>query len=243
MGKFGIKEVADVVFFDIETKAPVLFFDTLKVSSIENEAESAEARGGKGNANLMTWNYGRTATLTMQDALLSMESLSALAGTEVEEATVATGHERITVPAGGAVTLKNTPNEDTVQIYVSENGVLGDAIAIDGTTITQTGAEITGLEAGQAVSVFYEYEAPQGSTLVRFRSDAFPSAYRVVGDTVVRDRATGRDVAAQFVIPHAQLQAGFSMTMDVENVSVFDFNLNILKDSNSEELYQIIKLG
>lgn len=243
MGKFGIKEVADVIFFDIETKAPVLFFDTLKVSSIENEAESAEARGGKGNANLLTWNYGRTATLTMQDALLSMESLSTLAGTEIEEATVATGHERIVVPTGGAVTLKNTPKADTVQIYASENGVLGDAIAVDGTIVTQTGSEITGLTAGKAISVFYEYDAPQGSTLVRFRSDAFPSTYRVIGDTVVRDRATGKDVAAQFVIPRAQLQAGFSLTMDVENVSVFDFNLNILKDSNSEDLYQIVKLG
>lgn len=27
-GKFGIKEVADVVFFDVETNAPVLIFDT-----------------------------------------------------------------------------------------------------------------------------------------------------------------------------------------------------------------------
>lgn len=243
MGKFGIKEVADVVFFDTDTKAPVLFFDTLKVSSIENEAESAEARGGKGNANLLTWNYGRTATLTMQDALLSMESMSALAGTAVEEATVATGHERIVVPTGGEVTLKNVPNEGTAQVYVSENGVLGEPVAVDGATVTQTGAKITGLTAGQAISVFYEYEAPTGSTLVRFRSDSFPSTYRVVGDTVIRDRASGKDIAAQFVIPRAQLQAGFSLTMDVENVSVFDFNLNILKDSNSEDLYQIIKLG
>ena len=83
MSKFAIKEVADVIFFDIETGKPVLFFDTLKVSSIENAAESANATGGKGNANLVTWNYGRTATLQMQDALLSMDSLSLLAGNEV----------------------------------------------------------------------------------------------------------------------------------------------------------------
>mgnify|MGYP006386826277 CR=1 FL=1 len=37
MSKFAIKEVADVTFFDIETGKPVIFFDTLKVSTIENE--------------------------------------------------------------------------------------------------------------------------------------------------------------------------------------------------------------
>ena len=237
--KFGLKEVADVIFFDTVTGAPVILFDTLKVSSIENEAESAEARGGKGNSSLLTWNFGRTATLTMQDALLSMESLSALAGGEVEEATVVTGHERVIVPASGEVTLKNVPTADSVQVYKTEGGVLADKVAdaviADGT--------ITGLTPNDSVSVFYEYDAPAGSQLVRFRSDAFPSTYKVVGDTVVRDRSTGRDVVAQFLIPRAQLQAGFSLTMDVENVSVFDFNLNILKDTESTDLYQIIKLG
>lgn len=28
MSKFGIKEVADVIFFDIATGKPVIFFDT-----------------------------------------------------------------------------------------------------------------------------------------------------------------------------------------------------------------------
>lgn len=237
--KFGLKEVADVIFFDTVTGAPALLFDTLKVSSIENEAESAEARGGKGNPNLLTWNFGRTATLTMQDALLSMESLSALAGGEVEEATVVTGHERVIVPVSGEVTLKNTPTADSVQVYKTEGGILSEKVA----EAEATGAKVTGLTPNDSVSVFYEYDAPAGSQLVRFRTDAFPSTYKVVGDTVVRDRSTGRDVVAQFLIPRAQLQAGFSLTMDVENVSVFDFNLNILKDTESTDLYQIIKLG
>ena len=64
--KFGIKEVADVGFYDIgaitvsggtitATKAPVLKFDTLKVSTIEMTAENSEARGGKGNPALISW--------------------------------------------------------------------------------------------------------------------------------------------------------------------------------------------
>ena len=88
----GIKEVADVHFYEIdptgtslssaittyEGKAPVISFDTLKVSNIESTAENSEARGGKGNAALISWDYGREVTVNLEDALLSMETLSLL---------------------------------------------------------------------------------------------------------------------------------------------------------------------
>ena len=91
-GRFGIKEVADVKFFNIDSNVtnvaealatymngnPVIAFDTLKVSNIESTAENSEARGGKGNAALISWDYGREITVTLEDALLSMETLSLL---------------------------------------------------------------------------------------------------------------------------------------------------------------------
>lgn len=87
--KFGIKEVADVGFYNIDaitvngntitaTSAPVLKFDTLKVSTIEMTAENSEARGGKGNPALISWDYGREITVNLEDALLSMDTLSHL---------------------------------------------------------------------------------------------------------------------------------------------------------------------
>jgi hypothetical protein len=93
MNRFGIKEVADVSFYAIEEnadlsaaqakaavsgKTPIITFDTLKVSNIESTAENSEARGGKGNAALISWDYGREITVTLEDALLSMETLSLL---------------------------------------------------------------------------------------------------------------------------------------------------------------------
>ena len=245
MSKFAIKEVADVTFFDIETGKPVIFFDTLKVSTIENESETAEARGGRGNGVLTTWNYGRTATLTMQDALLSMDSLSLLAGNEVvTTGFTLSGREKVTVPVGGKITLPHIPKTgEVISIYKTVGGVLTEEVVIDGTTVTRVGAEITGLTAGNIVSVFYEYDAPVGAQMVKFTSDAFPGTYRVVGDTIVRDQATGKDKVAQFLIPKASLQSGFSLSLDVENPAVFDFNLNIMKEADSQDLYQIIKLA
>lgn len=84
--KYGIKEVADVVFYTITTVGdedfytPVLFLDTLKVSTLEKTAEKVEARGGKGNKKLITWNFGKEITLNLEDALFSPASMSMIWG-------------------------------------------------------------------------------------------------------------------------------------------------------------------
>lgn len=92
---FGIKEVSDVAFYpvgsvDVDATgkvikktgytgtdyAPLLILDTLKISNIENTAEQADAKGGKGNAPLIIWDYGREITISLQDAVLSDRTLS-----------------------------------------------------------------------------------------------------------------------------------------------------------------------
>ncbi|ADM73694.1 virion structural protein [Lactococcus phage 949] len=231
MSKFGIKEVADVIFFDIATGKPVLFFDTLKTSSIENASETTDATGGRGNAKLMTWNYSRTATLQMQDALLSLESMAVLAGTEVVAGTTLYKREKLAVKTNTA-TLSETPSESTKVTIVDKDGKEVSAARVSGTSVT-------GLDGQTTVSAYYEYKAPSSAKTVKFVSDKFPGAYRVIGDTIVRDNATGKDRVAQFMIPKAQLQAGFTFTMDAENVSTFDFNLDILRDGESTDLYSI----
>lgn len=234
MSKFGIKEVADVIFFDIATGKPVLFFDTLKTSSIENAAESTDATGGRGNAKLITWNYSRTATLQMQDALLSMESMAVLAGTSVKTGDVTLSKREVIVgKAEGKGTITETPL-DATKVTVTDNETGKE---VSGATVT--GLEVEGLTEGKKYSVYYDYKAPEGATTVSFESDKFPGTYRVVGDTIVRDNVTGKDRVAQFYIPKAQLQAGFTFTMDAENVSTFDFNLEILRDGESTELYKV----
>ena len=230
MSKFGIKEVADVIFFDIETGKPVLFFDTLKTSNIENAAETTDATGGRGNSKLITWNYSRTATLQMQDALLSFESMAALAGTEVTAGTKLYKRQKLVVTDGKA-TLDETPIDSAKVTIVDETGK-----EVTGSTIT--GVQVTGL-TGDKLSAYYEYQAPVTAKTVKFVSDKFPGAYRVIGDTVVRDNTTGKDRVAQFLIPKAQLQAGFTFTMDAGNVSTFDFKLDILRDGESTDLYSI----
>ena len=88
LDKYGIKEVADVVFYELDSKgapsAPALYLDTLKVSTIEQSAETVDATGGKGNPKLLTWDTNKEITLTLEDALFSAKSLAIMFGGTLE---------------------------------------------------------------------------------------------------------------------------------------------------------------
>jgi hypothetical protein len=84
--QYGIKEVADVVFYSInsvgdeEYYTPVLYLDTLKVSTLEEKAEKVSINGGYGNEKLMAWSFGKEITLNLEDALFSPASMSLMWG-------------------------------------------------------------------------------------------------------------------------------------------------------------------
>ena len=95
--KFGVREICDVVFRakarqQIGNKIfyknePVIYFDTLKTSSLEGAATTVYAQGGRGNARLVAWEGERTVTFTMEDALISPEGFMILSGAGLVEAT------------------------------------------------------------------------------------------------------------------------------------------------------------
>jgi hypothetical protein len=95
--KFGVREICDVV---LKAKAnqivgnkkfykgePVIYFDTLKTSSMEGAATTVYAQGGRGNARLAAWEGERTITFTMEDALISPAGFMILSGAGLIEAT------------------------------------------------------------------------------------------------------------------------------------------------------------
>ena len=88
--KFGVREICDVVLKAkapqkignkiFYTNEPVIYFDTLKTSSMEGAATTVYAQGGRGNSRLVAWEGERTVTFTMEDALISPEGFMILSG-------------------------------------------------------------------------------------------------------------------------------------------------------------------
>lgn len=87
LDKYAIKEVADVMFYELDSKgapsAPVLYLDTLKTSTLSQSSEVVDARGGKGNVKILSWDTNKELTIEMEDAVYSAKSLGIMFGGEM----------------------------------------------------------------------------------------------------------------------------------------------------------------
>ena len=141
--KFGVREICDVV---LKAKAaqkignkvfyknePVLYFDSLKTSSMEGAATTVYAQGGRGNARLVAWEGERTVTFTMEDALISPAGFSILTGAGLIDA-----KDKPVIMHTTEQTNKVVVNSDSVEITLSQKPyVVGDS-ALDGDSVITT---------------------------------------------------------------------------------------------------------
>ena len=134
MAKFGVREICDVVLKAKATQMvgnkkfyknePVIYFDTLKTSSMEGAATTVYAQGGAGNSRLVAWEGERTVTFTMEDALISPEGFMILSGAGLIDATNDKPiYQHMTETIDGASV--DTKTESTYKIKLSEVPYLG----------------------------------------------------------------------------------------------------------------------
>lgn len=80
--QYGIREVADVTLYSItrigdeEFYIPMLYLDTLKLSTLEKNVTAVTSNGGIGNGKILSWNFGKDLKLKLEDALFSQTSLN-----------------------------------------------------------------------------------------------------------------------------------------------------------------------
>ena len=223
--QYGLKEVADVILYDITTASPVLYLDSLKLSNIEQTASTSDAMGGKGNPKLITWDYGKEITITLQDALMSMKSLQLLVGgaakahTTVQKIKKA---ELVKLGTAGAIATKYTAVGNIFILDTAEKITAGT-----------TQASTVG-SAGDIVRVVYEANSTTtGAYEIVITPNTFPGTYMLVGDTVIRNKKTGLDEGFQFIIPKAKIGAELTLTMEAEgDPTAFDMTLTVLKADN-----------
>ena len=243
--RYGIKEVADVTFYKINADgskgAPVLFLDTLKVSTVEQTASSADARGGKGNPKLVSWDFGKEINVTLTDALFSPASMAIMFG-DKDGVGIGNTEEKITKVA--MARISETKTDTTVEIDAKEGRKTVKVLADGGTTynttagivkVTDAKGEPIGAEnfadqtAGDKVFVHYEV-SPSSKKVIDINADTFPGTYYITGDTFCRSDVTGEDDFFQFIIPKAKMSSENTITLEAEgDPSVFNLNLTVLR--------------
>ena len=185
LDRYGIKEVADVTFYTINSDgsrgAPALYLDTLKVSTIEQTAETADARGGKGNPKLVTWDYGKEITVTIEDALFSSKSMAIMFG-------------------NGQVNFNNTDEVTrTVVVRADNTGNLPDHFVADVYNATTKGAVRSKIYMGTNSTVpagMVKFSESKINLVSLTKEDGTPMQPTGEGDTFTFEEWASAKVAA-----------------------------------------------
>lgn len=219
---------------NVYTYAPVLFLDTLKVSTLSQTGESTEARGGKGNAKLIKWDYGKEITLNIEDALFSPASMAAIwAGEDgdlvngvkeahkIEDMQKFAADKAFIIPAGNQNGIPSAAENVEATVYFDPDTMKPYQ---DGTPIA----------AGEVVLKWTRTISYGGNSLgnvIEVSAEKFPGTYRVVGSTYIRDKKTNKDQKFQFEIPQAKMSAeDTSITLEADgDPTVFSFNMEVLR--------------
>ena len=278
--KYGIKEVANVYFEALEDDPKsnvykgdiVLFLDTLKVSTIETTAETTDATGGWGNPKLISWDYGKEITITLEDALISLESLRFMLGGAIHRGSsandpVTVRHtEEVVCGIGGVVPKPKDHITDAeyeitasvaapVRVINLTTGARTQLTEgkIDGTkviTFVNEAMDVDNVATAQGdrlrifwTETFQSANDADKAVEVTISPDTFPGTYRVVGDTFMRSQDTGKDEAFQFVIGKAKVQSEVTITLEAEgDPSTFEMTLNVLRSDNERGEKEMMKL-
>lgn len=255
--KYAAVTVCDVTLYDLITHYPVMYFDTLQVTSIDGSTEVTEIQGGKGNPILASISHSKNIDVQFDDAIMTMSSLAVLTGGELD---IAYDDNKITMINTEIVTL----TEDATDVVLSENPKKGTYVYIgkmvDGVVSTVTRTETALAEeptnkkvpltafhlfaggaqpqAGQ-YRVFYEYElgtptnqnGNRNLSELTVLADKFAGTYKFIGDTLLFNQYTGMNDIFQIEIPKLKLDGSFSFSLNAATEAVvFSFKGKALRD-------------
>lgn len=268
--KFGVREICDVV---LKAKAaqkvgnkvfyknePVIYFDTLKTSSMEGAATTVYAQGGRGNSRLIAWEGERTVTFTMEDALISPAGFMILSGAGLIQ-----GSEKKTIKVHTTETTDKVKVTATGKFGESDYSVSEVVIELDAIPYDKDGEDyiyVMLMENGEVISepyiptheigtnkliltnrdnlnpfydncvvlVDYYVEHKEEAQQIEITPDKFGGNYYLEASTLFRD-TNGVDMPAEFIIPNCKIQSNFTFTMASSgDPSTFTFTMDAFPD-------------
>lgn len=254
LDKYAIKEVADVMFYELDSKgapsAPVLYLDTLKTSTLSQSSETVDARGGKGNVKLLTWDTNKELTIELTDALFSAKSLGIMFGGTMK---VNGNKQEVlkTLKASDIASADSTfasfelrgqtyyiDKASVTTFKYAESSAVPTAVAspdwdtkdFDFATfdlldcaLTKAAPTISGGEISGT--------AMKNGVEINISAEFGDNTYYITGDTYARNYQSGKDEFLQFVIPKGKVSAeDVSLTMEADgDPAEFAMTVNCLK--------------
>ena len=232
---------------------PVFMIDTARTSNFEQASTTVYAQGGRGYARLIAWEGEKTMTFTVEDALISPMGLAVLSGAGLinhkvgDSARVHITLEK-SVGADGSIEIELNDLRDETGLDNATSFLICDCIPMYATVIGASGKAEDFLEvadiaapievteanpgtltvdtaaAGKTVVVDFYLAMTNSVQTITIGPEDFGGYFYVEAQTLFRDEATGKDVAANITFPRVKVQSGFTFTMAASgDPSTFNF--------------------
>lgn len=267
--RFGVREICNVVLRAKATQTlgsrkfyknePVLYFDTLKTSSLEGASTTVYATGGRGNTRLVAWEGERTLTFTMEDALISPEGFAILSGAGLipvdggqpiyvhmtSQVEVKEENNKIILPEIACWNkYKNTDgyynaNADIFVMTMTDGQIDAEPcvpVSVEYDAANKT-TELTcyghagTIDVGDIVLVDYYVKRTGGAQMIEITADKFGGNYYLEASTLFRRESDGVDMPAEFIIPNCKVQSNFTFSMASSgDPSTFTFTMDAFPD-------------
>lgn len=241
--RWAVREAAEATFYDLETKKPRVTLRTLKMTEVQTTGETVYAMGGRGNAKLVGFSGNREATMALQDAIFDNEALAMLTGNAVTTGIrVLEKFFEATLGADLLINLPFTPVVGTLQVNPIVAGAMAEELVLTTgyTVAAKVVTVVSGAVEGDKVRVYYKTSVGSAKTITVTASD-FGGTFRLVADVLVRDAETSKVYYAQFIAPKAKIEDEFTFSFSPDgDPSVLDIPLQLLKDSASDNMWELV---
>ena len=242
---YGLREVADLTFFDLTTNKPFLYMDYALTSTNEHSADTTYATGGKGNPRRLAFDGNRQSTLTISTQIIDFRIIALLAGADVEKGVTNVFKREVLTAVDDEGSVKITLSEIPVNGTVTVFPLSSDAVAGEEEDITVTGSDVTITDGtvGTQYVAYYQFESNSNAEKISFKAKNFPKYCRIVGDTLIKNEATGENEPFQMVAHKAKPQANFTLTMASEgDPTTLEMTFDLFaSQENDDEFISYIK--
>jgi hypothetical protein len=234
---------------------PVFMIDTARTSNMEQASTTVYAQGGRGYSRLIAWEGEKTMTFTVEDALMSPMGLAVLSGAGlIKHDMDNSARVHVTVQTSvesNKVSIDLDSLREETGLATATKFLICNKIPMYATTFANDGAtgfysietpaeavevaegapgELTLAESvadGTVVVVDFYLAMTNSVTTVEIGPEDFGGYYYVEAQTLFRDEATGKDLAASLTFPKVKIQSGFTFTMAASgDPSTFTFTMD-----------------
>lgn len=231
------RQVCDVDIRALDTKKPVLFFETANTTtqSITGESVYAMAKGAK----RISFSNPMEGTATIEAQVYPFELYSLLSGGSIESDAVYAIRETVKCDSEGTLTLPDGAVAGTIFVY--PNNEFG-GMEIDGTFTAGifTSADLT---VGESYEVGCIVAKDSDVKRISFNNKNLPKAYYITMNTVEKDE-NDELTPYKIILYKAQPQRSFELSQSSEGdpaALTMTFDLLEDMDGNFVEMVEIVE--